>query len=208
MTTILILLAISFLFWGIVALIGKNCYSKLEKALIEGNHEQFEDIYFSFVRRLSLSSTKVMYLVLNYALSKDDSKTMDELYDQMAQFYLSKANKRKVYPVMFQYYLEKEDRTKCKELLKAMNRILDEAEIANMKMIYEINVEKSSHYISELLEQSASAEGQEKGMMFYLIARQYGNRHEEGNRKKYLQEAFEYLKDTPFGQVVTFEMKH
>lgn len=133
---------------------------------------------------------------------------MDELYDQMAQFYLSKANKRKVYPVMFQYYLEKEDRTKCKELLKAMNRILDEAEIANMKMIYEINVEKSSHYISELLEQSASAEGQEKGMMFYLIARQYGNRHEEGNRKKYLQEAFEYLKDTPFGQVVTFEMKH
>lgn len=208
MTTILILLAISFLFWGIVALIGKNCYSKLEKALIEGNHEQFEDIYFSFVRRLSLSSTKVMYLVLNYALSKDDSKTMDELYDQMAQFYLSKANKRKVYPVMFQYYLEKEDRTKCKELLKAMNRILDEAEIANMKMIYEINVEKSSRYISELLEQSASAEGQEKGMMFYLIARQYGNRHEEGNRKKYLQEAFEYLKDTPFGQVVTFEMKH
>lgn len=208
MTTILILLAISFLFWGIVALIGKNCYSKLEKALIEGNHEQFEDIYFSFVRRLSLSSTKVMYLVLNYALSKDDSKTMDELYDQMAQFYLSKANKRKVYPVMFQYYLEKEDRTKCKELLKAMNRILDEAEIANMKMIYEINVEKSSHYISELLEQSASAEGQEKGMMFYLIARQYGNRHEEENRKKYLQEAFEYLKDTPFGQVVTFEMKH
>lgn len=208
MTTILILLAISFLFWGVVALIGKNCYSKLEKALIEGNHEQFEDIYFSFVRRLSLSSTKVMYLVLNYALSKDDSKTMDELYDQMAQFYLSKANKRKVYPVMFQYYLEKEDRTKCKELLKAMNRILDEAEIANMKMIYEINVEKSSHYISELLEQSASAEGQEKGMMFYLIARQYGNRHEEGNRKKYLQEAFEYLKDTPFGQVVTFEMKH
>lgn len=208
MTTILILLAISFLFWGVVALIGKNCYSKLEKALIEGNHEQFEDIYFSFVRRLSLSSTKVMYLVLNYALSKDDSKTMDELYDQMAQFYLSKANKRKVYPVMFQYYLEKEDRTKCKELLKAMNRILDEAEIANMKMIYEINVEKSSRYISELLEQSASAEGQEKGMMFYLIARQYGNRHEEGNRKKYLQEAFEYLKDTPFGQVVTFEMKH
>lgn len=208
MTTILILLAISFLFWGVVALIGKNCYSKLEKALIEGNHEQFEDIYFSFVRRLSLSSTKVMYLVLNYALSKDDSKTMDELYDQMAQFYLSKANKRKVYPVMFQYYLEKEDRTKCKELLKAMNRILDEAEIANMKMIYEINVEKSSHYISELLEQSASAEGQEKGMMFYLIARQYGNRHEEGNRKKYLQEAFEYLKDTPFGQVVSFEMKH
>lgn len=208
MTTILILLAISFLFWGIVALIGKNCYSKLEKALIEGNHEQFEDIYFSFIRRLSLSSTKVMYLVLNYALSKDDSKTMDELYDQMAQFYLSKANKRKVYPVMFQYYLEKEDRTKCKELLKAMNRILDEAEIANMKMIYEINVEKSSRYISELLEQSASAEGQEKGMMFYLIARQYGNRHEEGNRKKYLQEAFEYLKDTPFGQVVTFEMKH
>lgn len=208
MTTILILLAISFLFWGVVALIGKNCYSKLEKALIEGNHEQFEDIYFSFVRRLSLSSTKVMYLVLNYALSKDDSKTMDELYDQMAQFYLSKANKRKVYPVMFQYYLEKEDRTKCKELLKAMNRILDEAEIANMKMIYEINVEKSSRYISELLEQSASAEGQEKGMMFYLIARQYGNRHEEGNRKKYLQEAFEYLKDTPFGQVVSFEMKH
>ncbi|MGM9960418.1 MAG: hypothetical protein ACI32F_03790 [Allobaculum sp.] len=208
MTTILILLAISFLFWGVVALIGKNCYSKLEKALIEGNHEQFEDIYFSFVRRLSLSSTKVMYLVLNYALSKDDSKTMDELYDQMAQFYLSKANKRKVYPVMFQYYLEKEDRTKCKELLKAMNRILDEAEIANMEMIYEINVEKSSRYISELLEQSASAEGQEKGMMFYLIARQYGNRHEEGNRKKYLQEAFEYLKDTPFGQVVSFEMKH
>lgn len=208
MTTILILLAISFLFWGVVALIGKNCYSKLEKALIEGNHEQFEDIYFSFVRRLSLSSTKAMYLVLNYALSKDDSKTMDELYDQMAQFYLSKANKRKVYPVMFQYYLEKEDRTKCKELLKAMNRILDEAEIANMEMIYEINVEKSSRYISELLEQSASAEGQEKGMMFYLIARQYGNRHEEGNRKKYLQEAFEYLKDTPFGQVVSFEMKH
>lgn len=208
MTTILILLAISFLFWGVVALIGKNCYSKLEKALIEGNHEQFEDIYFSFVRRLTLSSTKVMYLVLNYALSKDDSKTMDELYDQMAQFYLSKANKRKVYPVMFQYYLEKEDRTKCKELLKAMNRILDEAEIANMEMIYEINVEKSSRYISELLEQSASAEGQEKGMMFYLIARQYGNRHEEGNRKKYLQEAFEYLKDTPFGQVVSFEMKH
>lgn len=206
MKTICILLAVSFLFWGIIGVIGKVCYKKLEMSLIKDNQQEFDRIFSSFMRKISLSSTKVLFLALNYALSKDNNKKMDEIYDKINYIYVSKANKRKIYPVMFQYYLEKENKSKCKNLLTLMENILPEPQIQQMKMIYEINVEKSSNYINDMLKQSENVDGQEKGMLYYLIAKQYGNKKEKVKRKKYLEESFEYLKDTPFGQVITYEM--
>lgn len=208
MTTIFTLFAVSFLFWGIVGILGKNCNEKMQIALLQENDKEFEQLESSFIRKISVSYTKVIFLLLDYAISKDNYKKMNALYERIMQVNITKNNKRKIYPAMFQYYLEKNDQNKCKSLLNEMKNLFSETQFKEMQIVYEINVEKKSDYIEDMLKQSEEVEPQEKGILYYLIAKQYGNKKENANRKKYLNKSFEYLKDTPYGKVIQYEINH
>lgn len=207
MSTFYVLLAVSFLFWGIIGMIGRNIRKKMQTALLQNDWQKFEKLNSSFMRRISLSSTKVLYLSLNYALSKDSSAIMDKLYDQIADIRLSKSNMQKIYPLMFQYYLEKENKPKCKSLLASMKDVLPDPQVKEMQTLFHIIVEKGIDYIDDMLMRVHEAPDQEKGMLYYLIAKQYGNQKKKTEREQYLKEALKYSKNTPFEQIVAYELK-
>lgn len=196
----------SFVFWAGVSFVAKQRYAKLQQAILNHDMKTFDSYTSSFWTKALVSNDKIFMLRFSDAIMNSKKKRLYHMEKALRQETITKNTKKKAYSMLFQHYVE-ERMENLDSLFEDMKQVFHEDEIKEMRVLYEIDVLKSSVYIDEMLEQIELCEKEERGMLAYLVAKQYENLNQMQKRKSYLKMAYSDMQDTPFAKVLLHEMK-
>jgi hypothetical protein len=206
MRLLLTILAVSFGFWGLIIFASKLSVNRLQRALLRNDIDEFDRISTGFLTKTLVTRSKILALKLNYVLQNDEEIMIDEMSCDIMNEVITKKDKSKMLMIIFQYYMLKFSKDKLTDFMPKLKQNLSSIEYHECKMAFDINLNGSYAYISELKEGMDIADEHEKGMKAFMIAKQYENMNDQKSRGVYLQKALYSLKGTPFEAVIKNEL--
>lgn len=208
MTNKIVLLIIVLVLLLIIPQILKRAtYKKLTNLLGTQQYEKFESTLDSMVATFSFRPFNREYMRLTSYFMQNDSKKIESQLDMMfSKLRLKDEQKSSIAKRGFYFYLEQQNKNKSLEMLKLCE---SDNEYHNMKLMYDILIEKKSDYIHEIqdklkqLEKESDAQSNQAkvvriGVFEYLIGLQYTYLHNKKMSQKYLQSALKHCKNTPY----------
>lgn len=140
---------------------------------------------------------------LKLYLQTKDSFHIDQKTNELFANKLSKQQRLQVANCVYFYYLDSENKDMAKKVLDQLGLCTQSNEYEYNAMLYRVLIEHKSNDIDttkSLLEKETNK--QEKGLLQYLLAKQYIYKQDKKNSTLYLKRAKENLKGTPYHKKV------
>lgn len=196
-----IVIVLIFAFSRVSAFFLKRSYMKRIMKLID---EEDYDVFFRMIDSVGCRYAFPVYfrefmrfnVLLETGITKDVAAQVDIL---MGLKQTSPKQKVSIAIRAFYYFIEKKDMAKCRDMIHIV-RDCGNAEVEQeLRMIAGVMLQGESKYIEQFKTYYEQAEeGYQKSLFAYMIALQYDARGERKNSEKYLKEAAEGLKHSPY----------
>ena len=166
-------------------LLRKTYTKKIMKAMSEEDYDRFYHILDSFWCKFALHPADREMMRLSAVLSQGDTAKIEDQINLMLHMRMKKKRKAAVAMQGFYFYVEMKNRRKAD------------------KMISIVLLRKEAKYIHEMQAYYDNAVADEqKGMFAYLLGLEYKYKNDTRKSKKYLKEALQKLKGTPYEEEI------
>lgn len=182
----------------------KKRYANLIQLLQAGNFDEFMKMVDGRFTRFLFPGYNLEYLKLNALIIEGNKRKINDQFDKMFKFRLTKKQDEDLSMKGFNYYLGMEDKHRTKELLERILKFNNERMKEEVQMMYDIFMAKSFSYIETMEEQLSEQNEEQRSITEYLLSVQYEN---AGNKEKAKEYEELYKKDTEIAQK-KFEEAH
>jgi hypothetical protein len=138
-------------------------------------YEQFDKVADSFLTKLLVKHYDLETLKLNSFISRGDRKQTDSQFELLLN---AAQNPRKYQSLLikaFEYYTYEKNSSKANELLKLIKDNTTQQTYEFCQREYDIVIDHSTKYITELTEEAEQYSGQRKLVTLYLLQLSYEN---------------------------------
>lgn len=191
MSGILIILAILIISSVFMAMIKKNIFMKVYSSLNCSNYENFFKYVDSKLARAMMPIYTREILKLSAHIKQDNDQAVTNQFNQMMKMELNEYQLSDILIRGFNYYTKKNQKSKCQRILDKMHEVFDNDQLSKYQRHYEILMNNSTKYISELENGIEKHRGKMKGYLEYLLAKSYQSMNNEKGYLKYLDQALE-----------------
>ena len=144
-------------------------------------YEQFDKVSDSFLSKLVVRHYDLETAKLNSFISRGDKEKVDTQFDFLLNASQSSQKLANLEMRAFEYYAYEKNGEKAKQLLDLMKGIVPQEMYEFCQREYDIVINRSADYISDLVKEAEEYTGQRKIVTLYLLQLSYEN---AGNRKK------------------------
>lgn len=184
-------------------LMRKVYTKKIMKAMSEENYDQFYQILDSFWCKFALHPADREMMRLSAVLSQGEVGKIEDQITMMLHMRMKKKRKAAVAMQGFYFYVEMKNRRKADKMISIVQENVGPEAAKELKMISSVLLRKEAKYIHEMQAYYDNAAADEqKGMFAYLLGLQYKYKNDTKKSKKYLKEALQKLKGTPYEEEI------
>lgn len=173
----------------IVPIVAKKFISdKLATYIMTHDFEKFDKLVNSFITKMAIQPFNIDYLKMNKALATNDRKEIDGAFKTFDDKRLNDKQKEAVFSNAYYYYISIEDKTHSNKYLKELLKLetLPNEVKDDLKLAYELNIERSSDKLEETLAKYEKAQSpQERVRLEALIAKMYDNKGNKAKAKEF-----------------------
>ena len=184
-------------------LLRKTYTKKIMKAMSEEDYDRFYHILDSFWCKFALHPADREMMRLSAVLSQGDTAKIEDQINLMLHMRMKKKRKAAVAMQGFYFYVEMKNRRKADKMISIVQENAGPQSAKELKMIASVLLRKEAKYIKEFQSYYDNAKADEqRGMFAYLLGLQYSYIDDEKNTSRYLKEAQQLLKGTPYEEVI------
>lgn len=184
-------------------LMRKVYTKKIMKSMSEENYDQFYQILDSFWCKFALRPADREMMRLSAVLSQGEVGKIEDQITMMLHMRMKKKRKAAVAMQGFYFYVEMKNRRKADKMISIVQENAGPEAAKELKMISSVLLRKEAKYIHEMQAYYDNAAADEqKGMFAYLLGLQYKYKNDTKKSKKYLKEALQKLKGTPYEEEI------
>lgn len=169
-----------------VSLLQRQCFTRLQKALLDTESDRFERMMHSTLTTLFLPPYTTRMLLLQRADLKNDDAAQEQILDDLGHRRLNESQQAEVAMRGFNYYLMKKNRDQCAAYKEKISRLSGHDEMKKYaQRAYDIVLLGKDTHLDELLSEYAVLPEEMKSGCEYLIAQSYANRNDKTNAQRY-----------------------
>ena len=184
-------------------LLRKTYTKKIMKAMSEEDYDRFYHILDSFWCKFALHPADREMMRLSAVLSQGDTAKIEDQINLMLHMRMKKKRKAAVAMQGFYFYVEMKNRRKADKMISIVQENAGPQSAKELKMIASVLLRKEAKYIHEMQAYYDNAVADEqKGMFAYLLGLEYKYKNDTRKSKKYLKEALQKLKGTPYEEEI------
>lgn len=170
--------------------VAKRLYSaELARLLDAGDTDSCRKTLQLPIVRLVFPRWNRAFMELNTYLIDEDEAGARSCLEELFFLKENKAQKQALGAKAFSFYVEQRDKEQAERALKLLQEVATADEIEEAKRLYEIYLEGSSAYITEMELTLTKAAGAERGFLELLLAVQYENRGDDARAQRYMRAA-------------------
>ncbi|MDM8156857.1 hypothetical protein QUV96_04305 [Amedibacillus dolichus] len=202
MIVLVTLIVVAVIFGGNV-LLRRHYTKKIVIAMSQEDYDGFFKVLDSSGSKLILRPSEREMMRLSAYLTLGKAKDIEEQLQLMLHMRLKKKERAAVATRGFYYYVEAKNRRKANDMIKIVEENGAPGSAKELKMIASVLLRKEAKYIKEFQSYYDNAKADEqRGMFAYLLGLQYSYIDDEKNTSRYLKEAQQLLKGTPYEEVI------
>lgn len=160
----------------------RNSKQKQFMYLLQNN--EFDTLYKkidSFYTKSIFPEYNREYVRLNALIVQDRKEKIDEAFDKLIPMAKDKNARIDILNKAFEYYVYAENKEKCDQIIKEIEKLDDEKMLKYANMMYDIMILKKSNHIDELEDEFDKLSIVQKVTNGFLLSQQY---HNKGNIEK------------------------
>lgn len=160
----------------------RNSKQKQFMYLLQNN--EFDTLYKkidSFYTKSIFPEYNREYVRLNALIVQDRKEKIDEAFDKLIPMAKDKNARIDILNKAFEYYVYAENKGKCDQIIKEIEKLDDEKMLKYANMMYDIMILKKSNHIDELEDGFDKLSIVQKVTNGFLLSQQY---HNKGNIEK------------------------
>lgn len=168
--------------------IAKRLYAaELARLLERGDTEACRKTLRLPVVRLVFPPWNRLFTELNTYLVDENAEETRRCLDELFARKANRAQKQALGAKAFSFYVEQRDKSGAQRALELLRQVADAAELEEAKRLYEIYLEGSSAYISQMEGSLNQAQGTDRGFLELLLAVQYENCGDDKRARQYME---------------------
>ena len=171
-------------------LVKKVLVNKLTTSILKKDFETFDKLVRNPITKFTIMPFNLDFLKLSKAIAKEDDKEIDQAFKAFEGKRLNDKQKLAVFQNAYYHYITKEDGPKAKKYLSellALKDVSDEAK-EQLKLAYEVDIEKSYAKLDETLARYDKAESlEEKLGIEAMLVKMYLNKGDKKEADHYTE---------------------
>lgn len=195
----MVMVAAAFVFTVYIEVKKRTTIGKLETYLAKGDFESYLKLVDRPLTSILYPKYNVLFLRLNATMALSDAEQTERTIEQMAKLKMSDEQRLALAVKAFNFYVDVEDKRKAKEALKYIEKHGGKEAAGVNRRTYDIFLNKSSAYISEMEHALEKATPSDEVMLCQLLAVQYENKGDHEKAAAY-RERVERVMDATLGK--------
>lgn len=195
----MVMVAAAFVFTVYIEVKKRTTIGKLETYLAKGDFESYLKLVDRPLTSVLYPKYNVLFLRLNATMALSDAEQTERTIEQMAKLKMSDEQRLALAVKAFNFYVDVEDKRKAKEALKYIEKHGGKEAAGVNRRTYDIFLNKSSAYISEMEHALEKATPSDEVMLCQLLAVQYENKGDHEKAAAY-RERVERVMDATLGK--------
>lgn len=195
----MVMVAVVLVFTVYMEIKKRTTIGKLETYLAKGDFESYIKLVDRPLTSILYPKYNVLFLRLNATMALSDAEQTERTIEQMAKLKMNDEQRLALAVKAFSFYVDVEDKRKAKEALKYIEKHGGKEAARVNRRTYDIFLEKSSAYISEMEHALEKATPSDEVMLCQLLAVQYENKGDHKKAAAY-RERVERVMDATLGK--------
>ena len=199
MVKVIIAVVVAAIVFGLGSQILKAVISnQLVSAVAKNDKKTFYRKVDTFFAKLLIAPFKREYMRLCMLFMEGDKAKIEEQLDLVLKMRLSAQDSLDVHFKAFYFYVDCKNKVKANEVLRKIRTMVDDENYRQIKLVYDIELDKSSAYIEGMEELVKREKGYDAGLYYYYLGVQYNTIGKIKMSQERFKLALKELKGTPY----------
>lgn len=194
-----IVLVIALVVFGLGSQILKAVMSnQLVSAVAKNDQKTFYRKVDTLLTKLLIPPFKREYMRLCMLFMEGDKTKIEEQLEMCMKMRLNAQDSLDVHFKAFYFYLDSKNKVKTNEMLRKIRNMISDDDYRNLKLIYDIELDKNSSYIETMENEVKRLSGYDAGLYYYYLGVQYNTIGKIKMSQERFKLALKELKGTPY----------
>ncbi len=199
MVKIVIAVVVAVIVFGLGSQVLKAVISnQLVNAVAKNDKKTFYRKIDTFLTKFLIPPFKREYMRLCMLFMEGDKIKIEEQLEMCMKMRLTAEDSLDVHFKAFYFYVDCKNKVKANEVLRKIRTMVDDENYRQIKLIYDIELDKSSAYIEAMEELVKREKGYDAGLYYYYLGVQYNTIGKIKMSQERFKLALKELKGTPY----------